>query len=80
MRWWKQLLALWPYGGRSNSTHEAVAAQQAASLSQMRAQQARVRAAAQRAVAEELAASIRAHNTANHYDTFLQRVMQEGRE
>lgn len=79
MRWWKQLLALWPFTGRSN-THEAVAAQQAASLSQRRAQEARRRAAAQRAVAEEVAASIRAHNTANHFDTWLQRVMQEGRE
>lgn len=79
MRWWKQLLTKWPLRGRSYS-HEAVAAQQAASLSQLRAQDARCRAAAQRAAAEEVAASLRAHNTANHFDTFLQRVMQEGRD
>lgn len=66
---------LWPFGGQPIS-HEAVAAQQAASLSQLRAQDDRVRAAAQRAVAEELAASIRAHNSANHYDNFLQRVIR----
>jgi hypothetical protein len=79
MRWWKQLRTMWPFPERAD-THEAVAAQQAATLSQIRAQNDRCRAAAQRAVAEELAASIRAHNTANHYDMFLQRVMQEGRD
>ena len=74
MRWWKKLRALWPFG--PIPSHEAVAAQQAASLSQMRAQDARVRAAAQRAEAEEVARTIRAHNTANHYDNFLQRIVR----
>ncbi len=73
--WRKILRVLWPFRGNPVS-HEAVAAQQAASLSQVRAQHDRVRAAAQRAVAEELADSIRAHNSANHYDLFLQRVIR----
>lgn len=77
MRWWKQLLALWPFTGRPN-THEAVAAQQAASLSQQRAWDARRKAAAQRAAAEEVAATIRAHNTANHFDTWLREQMMRG--
>ena len=66
---------LWPFGPHP-STALAADAIRAAERSQVRASHDRADAAATRAVAEELEAQMRRHNTANRFDEFLQRTMR----
>jgi hypothetical protein len=66
---------LWPFGHQRPSP-EATAAVESAERSKAQAHNDRVRAAAVRALADQLAAEVKAHNTANRYDDFLRRVVQ----
>jgi hypothetical protein len=65
--------------GRHTTNGGAAEAVRAAEQSHAQAVDDRVRAARTRAVAEQLEAQVRQHNTANRYDSFLQRLTQEGR-
>lgn len=75
MKWRRTLQNLWPFGVRP-STGQATDAIRAAEQSQVQAFHDRAQAAATRAVAEELEAQIHRHNVANHFDDWLQKVIQ----
>lgn len=73
---WKQVWrALWPFGHHSSSA-EAAAAVRAATRSHTVAVADRDRMAHLRIEADAAAAEVRAHNTANHFDTWLQEVIR----
>ncbi len=69
----------WLRIGRRTSSPEAADAVQAADLSRRTALSDRDQMAHLRVQADQAAAEARAHNTANHFDTWLQQVVREGR-
>lgn len=71
--------ALWPFGRQDIDPGAATLANRAADESRMRAYVDQQDAVRLRESAEQAAAAVRAHNTANRYDDFLRRVVQ-GRE
>jgi flavin-dependent dehydrogenase len=71
---WAKMLELLPF--RRTDTAESAAAIERAEQSCVTARADLDQASQLRAEAEEAAAEVRAHNRANMFDDFLQRVMQ----
>jgi predicted xylose isomerase-like sugar epimerase len=75
-RWWARILSMI----RPRRGHEAAQAVEAANESHRHAVSDKTAMAQLRVQADEVTVKLRAHNEANHFDTWLQQVMRgEGR-